>query len=225
MKISSFVNQKLYLFPPVQNLFNVLHHDIFNFRNLSFHLSKLAYLFRMLNTVLHVLLQLRPEFLVQAVRSHGCCLSAAVFGHKVILHTLQKSHRHLSPNRSIRNNTISESVVDEVVEGVAVTVVGELVVGGRELLEALERDCVEVATEFSVLGENHRAARHERVDQRSLVLILSHLLLLLLFSQICAFEPDFGNCVVCASVYLHSLLFLFFSFLFFPLREKEQRER
>ena len=108
----------------------------------------------------------------------------------------------------------------------AVTVVGELVVGGRELLEALERDCVEVATEFSVLGENHRAARHERVDQRSLVLILSHLLLLLLlFSQICAFEPDFGNCVVCASVYLHSLLFLFFSFLFFPLREKEQRER
>lgn len=123
-------------------LFNILHHDIFNFRNLSFHLSKLAYLFRVLNTVLHMFLQLGPtasnknkvynyifskttkittnpasssshitnsipKFFVQAVRGRSRGLPATVFRHKIILRTLQKSHRHLSPNRFIRNNTIS----------------------------------------------------------------------------------------------------------------------
>ncbi|KOM43007.1 hypothetical protein LR48_Vigan05g061100 [Vigna angularis] len=41
-------------------LFNVLHHETFNFINLSLHLRKLAYLFRVLNIALHMLLQLGP---------------------------------------------------------------------------------------------------------------------------------------------------------------------
>jgi len=86
---------------------------------------------------------------------------------------------------------------------VAVAVVGEFIVGGRKLLEALKRDGVEVAAEFGVLGKNHGAARDERVDQRSLVLVVPHLLL-----------PDL--CAV-PSPHLHSLLFLFFSFPFFSL--------
>lgn len=49
-----------------------------------------------------------------------------------------------------------------------VAVVGELVVGGRELLKALEGDGVEVSAEFRVLRENHSSPRHERVDQRLL---------------------------------------------------------
>lgn len=47
-------------------------------------------------------------------------------------------------------------------------IVGELVVGGRELLKALEGDGVEVSAEFRVLRENHSSPRHERVDQRLL---------------------------------------------------------
>nr|ACJ85372.1 unknown [Medicago truncatula]AFK33807.1 unknown [Medicago truncatula] len=60
MKVLSLVNQKLYLFPPVQDLFNVLHHDTFHFRHLSFHLSKLTHLLRVINTILHMFLQFWP---------------------------------------------------------------------------------------------------------------------------------------------------------------------
>jgi hypothetical protein len=59
---------------------------------------------------------------------------------------------------------LTEAVLDEVVEGVAVAVVGELVVAGGELLEALRGDGGEVAGELRVLCQHHRAARHERVD-------------------------------------------------------------
>lgn len=68
---------------------------------------------------------------------------------------------------------LTESVLDEVVEGVAVAVVGELVVARGELLEALRRDGGEVAGELRVLGQDDRAAGHERVDQR----LLPHVLL------------------------------------------------
>ena len=50
----------------------------------------------------------------------------------------------------------------------AVAVVGELVVAGRELDEALGGDGGEVAGELGVLGQHHRAAGHERVDERLL---------------------------------------------------------
>lgn len=50
----------------------------------------------------------------------------------------------------------------------SVAIVGELVVSGRKLLKALEGDGVEVSAEFSVLRENYRSTRHERVDQRLL---------------------------------------------------------
>ena len=47
----------------------------------------------------------------------------------------------------------------------AVAGVGELVVGRGELLEALCSDGGEVAFEISELGEDHRAASDEAVDQ------------------------------------------------------------
>ena len=50
----------------------------------------------------------------------------------------------------------------------AVAVVGELVVAGGELLQALRGDGGEVAGELGVLGQHHGAPRHERVDQRLL---------------------------------------------------------
>ena len=50
----------------------------------------------------------------------------------------------------------------------SVAVVGELVVAGGELDEALGGDGGEVARELGVLGEDDRAAGHERVDQRLL---------------------------------------------------------
>lgn len=63
---------------------------------------------------------------------------------------------------------LTEAVLDEVVERVAVAVVGELVVAGGELGEALGGDGGEVAGELRVLGQDDRAAGHERVDQRLL---------------------------------------------------------
>lgn len=63
---------------------------------------------------------------------------------------------------------LTESILDEVVEGVPVAVVGKPVVARGELLEALRRDRVEVALELRVLGQDHRPTRHEAVDQRLL---------------------------------------------------------
>ncbi|RWW62936.1 hypothetical protein BHE74_00029908 [Ensete ventricosum] len=62
----------------------------------------------------------------------------------------------------------SLSVLDEVVEGVPVTIVGELVVASEELLQALSGDAVEVARELGVLCQDHRPPRDEAVDQRLL---------------------------------------------------------
>lgn len=113
------------------------------------------------------------------------------------------------------------AIVDEVIEGVAVTVVSEFVVGSWELLKALKRDRVEVSTEFGVLRKNHASTRNERVDQRSLVLVVPHLLL-----------PDLSH-----HGFLEMLLFLYplhnplfsFSFLFLSLsfleRERASKER
>lgn len=66
------------------------------------------------------------------------------------------------------NYTVGESVFDEVIESMAVAIVGELVVGGRELLEALGGDAGEIACELRVLGEDHRPPGDEAVDQRLL---------------------------------------------------------
>jgi len=110
---------------------------------------------------------------------------------------------------------LTESVVDEVIEGVAVAVVGEFIVGGRELLEALKSDGVEVAAEFGVLRKNHGAARDERVDQRSLVLVVSHRLL-----------PDLSAVRTLSTYTLFFFFpFLFFSFPFFLERECRKEEK
>ena len=50
----------------------------------------------------------------------------------------------------------------------AITVISELVVGGRELLKALEGYGGKVAAEVGVLRQDHRPTRHEAVDQRLL---------------------------------------------------------
>ncbi|RWW09320.1 hypothetical protein GW17_00027190 [Ensete ventricosum] len=69
------------------------------------------------------------------------------------------------------DKALTVSVLDEVIEGVAVAVIGELVVASGELLQALGGDAVEVAAELGVLRQDHRAPRDEAVDQR----LLSHL--------------------------------------------------
>lgn len=63
-------------------------------------------------------------------------------------------------------NTIA--ILDEVVEGVAVAGVGELVVAGGELLEALGGDGGEIAGELGVLCQDHATPRNEAIDQRLL---------------------------------------------------------
>ncbi|RDX98750.1 hypothetical protein CR513_18287, partial [Mucuna pruriens] len=80
----------------------------------------------------------------------------------------EKGSRSVKQNK--RESIVTKSVIDEVVEGVTVAVVGELVVGGRKFLEALRRHAGEVAGELGVLGEDHGAASDETVDQR----LLSH---------------------------------------------------
>lgn len=65
--------------------------------------------------------------------------------------------------------------MNEIIEGVIVAVVGEFIVGGWKLLEALISNRIEVAAELRILRQHHRrrAARHQRVDHR-LPAVLPH---------------------------------------------------
>ncbi|KAL5996058.1 hypothetical protein ACLOJK_026131 [Asimina triloba] len=60
------------------------------------------------------------------------------------------------------------SILDEEIEGMVVAGVGEFVVGGGELLEALRGDGREIPCEFRVLRQHHSPAGHEAVDERFL---------------------------------------------------------
>lgn len=62
----------------------------------------------------------------------------------------------------------TEAVINEVVEGVPIAVVGELVARRWQLLKALRGYADEVTGEFSELRQNHGTASYERVDQRLL---------------------------------------------------------
>lgn len=91
---------------------------------------------------------------------------------------------------------LTEAVFDEVIKGVAIAIVGELVVGGRKLLEALRGDAGEISGELCVLGQNHSASSHEAVDQR----LLPHLETLILppnaknnFWVACLYVPTYGD--------------------------------
>jgi hypothetical protein len=97
---------------------------------------------------------------------------------------------------------------------VAITVVGEFVVGSWELLKALKRDRVEVTAEFGVFRENHASTRNEGVDQRFLV--LSHLLLHRSIEQ-----RFLVMVVMMMQLAIFSPTFFFLSFLFFS-RERER---
>ena len=80
--------------------------------------------------------------------------------------------QHETPQYSWSGSrALTVTVLDEVIEGVAVAVVGELVVASGELLQALSSDAVEVTRELRELRQNHRSPRDEAVDQR----LLSHL--------------------------------------------------
>lgn len=63
------------------------------------------------------------------------------------------------------------AIIEKVIEGVGVAIVGKLVAGGRKFLKALKGNGIEIAAEFGVVGENHSAASDEGVDER----LLSHL--------------------------------------------------
>ena len=63
---------------------------------------------------------------------------------------------------------LTEAILNEVIEGMAIAIVGELVVAGGELLKTLRGDGGEIAGELGVLGEDHRSTSHKAVDQRLL---------------------------------------------------------
>jgi len=62
----------------------------------------------------------------------------------------------------------TESIFNKIIESVAITIVGESVVGRRKLLQALRGNGGEVPRKLSVLSKNHGASSHKAIDQRLL---------------------------------------------------------
>ncbi|GMQ07943.1 hypothetical protein CsSME_00051915 [Camellia sinensis var. sinensis] len=122
----------------------------------------------MIHTVLYLLLKFGSKLPIQAISSSSCSFSTTISLGEILLNSFKKCHWNLSASKFHSDDIISEAVFDEIVEGVAIAVVGELVVGGREFLEALRSDAREISGEFGEFGENHCSSSHEAVDQRLL---------------------------------------------------------
>lgn len=136
----------------------------------------------------------------------------------------QKEHNHKK-----RGKVLTKAIVNEIIEGMGVAVVSELVVGGREFLEALKSYGIEIPTEFRVLSENHSSAGNESVDQR----FLAHFFLMDQVIRV-SNERDLRFCVIsmfsCFKITRISLLFFFSccfpsSLSFFRWERKRKRER
>jgi hypothetical protein len=87
------------------------------------------------------------------------------------MQTTKSKWRRVEGHTKFRN--ITKSVVDVVVECVAVAVVGEAVVVRRELLQALGGHGGEVAGDLGMVGQHGGAARHEAIHQLALLPHLS----------------------------------------------------
>lgn len=83
---------------------------------------------------------------------------------------------------------LTEAVLDEIVEGVAVTVVGELVVAGRKLLKALSSDGCEISLEFGEFCNDYGAASDRSIDERFLPHFLGFFWLMIFGLSSCYFE-------------------------------------
>lgn len=71
------------------------------------------------------------------------------------------------PNKRTKSR-LTESVLDEIIEGMAITIVRELVIAGWEFLKALGSDSSEISGELRVFRQDHRTPSHEAIDQRLL---------------------------------------------------------
>jgi len=63
-KILGLVNKKLDLLTTIKDLLDVVHHNSFHFSNLGLDFRNLVHFIWVVNTILHVILQLGSEFLV-----------------------------------------------------------------------------------------------------------------------------------------------------------------
>ena len=63
---------------------------------------------------------------------------------------------------------LTVTVVNEIIEGVAIAIVGEFVIGSRQFLEALKSNRIEIATVLGVFSENDGSTSNKSVDQRLL---------------------------------------------------------
>lgn len=76
--------------------------------------------------------------------------------------------KNIRRKRKREGKWLTEAFFDEIVESMAIAVIGELVIRSRKFLEALWSYTCEITGEFSVFGENHSSSRNETVDQRLL---------------------------------------------------------
>jgi hypothetical protein len=70
--------------------------------------------------------------------------------------------------RERKINQLTEAILHEVIEGVAIAIVCEFVIARWKLLEALRGNGGEVTRELGVLHQDHCASRHKTIDQRLL---------------------------------------------------------
>ena len=68
-------------------------------------------------------------------------------------------------SRDVNGENRTESIFNEVIEGMAIAIISKLVIGSGKFLKTLCSDASEIAFKLRVLRENHSSSRHKAIDQ------------------------------------------------------------
>lgn len=78
------------------------------------------------------------------------------------------SQQNSTTKKGRKRVRLTVTVVDKIIEGVTIAIIGEFVISSGQFLEALKSNGIEIPTVLGVLRENHGSTSDESVDQRFL---------------------------------------------------------
>uniref|UniRef100_A0A0A8Y6C5 Uncharacterized protein n=1 Tax=Arundo donax TaxID=35708 RepID=A0A0A8Y6C5_ARUDO len=74
------------MFPTIEGLVDVFHHDAFHFRDLSFHFGQPAHLLWVIHTVLHLISKPWPEISAETVGCSSGCFAPCISLVEILLY-------------------------------------------------------------------------------------------------------------------------------------------
>lgn len=92
-------------------------------------------------------------------------LSTNKHTHVIIYKTNPKTDEQKTQiKQKLKSKSLTVSLVDEVIEGVAIAIIRKSIVGGGEFLKTLGSDALKISGELGVLSKDHGASSYKAID-------------------------------------------------------------